>query len=116
MLWRAATVLIYFTVIEWHPVDRVLPQFGGVQGRPRAALNIDFLMSKNGRGRDRWFSLTLQSLHIHWANKAHHVLQFDVVADPRPSHEYLDWWYQHGRRFLLLELILGDPRADAIPA
>ncbi|RYR27350.1 hypothetical protein Ahy_B01g051398 [Arachis hypogaea] len=60
-LWRAATTLIYFAVIEWHPVDPMLPQFGGVQGRPRASLNIDFLMSKNGRGRNRWFSYTLQS-------------------------------------------------------
>ncbi|RYR01610.1 hypothetical protein Ahy_B06g080490 [Arachis hypogaea] len=41
--------------------DRVLPQFGGIQGRPRAALNIDFLISKDGRCGDRWFPLTLQS-------------------------------------------------------
>ncbi|RYR26887.1 hypothetical protein Ahy_B02g061192 [Arachis hypogaea] len=87
-LWRAATTLIYFAVIEWHPVDRVLPQFGGVQGRPRVVLNIDFLMSKDERGEDR----------------------------PRPSHEYLDWWYQYNKRFLSLELLLGDPRAAAIPA
>ncbi|QHN95510.1 uncharacterized protein DS421_18g610320 [Arachis hypogaea] len=115
-LWRAATALIYFAAIEWHPIDRVLPQFGGVQGRPRVALNIDFLMSKDGRGGDRWFPLTLQSWHIHWSDRAQHVLQFDIVPDTGPSHEYLDWWYQHGRRFLSPELILGDPRAAAIPA
>ncbi|QHO01745.1 uncharacterized protein DS421_13g417800 [Arachis hypogaea] len=85
-LWRAAAALIYFAVIEWHSVDWVLSQFGGVQGRPRAALNIDFLMSKDGRDRDRWFPLTLQSWHIYC------------------------------RRFLSPELILGDLRAVAIPA
>ncbi|RYR12993.1 hypothetical protein Ahy_B04g070227 isoform F [Arachis hypogaea] len=53
VLWRSVTSLIYFAVIEWHQVDRVLPQFGGVQPRPQAALNIDFLMLKNGRGGDR---------------------------------------------------------------
>ncbi|RYR18397.1 hypothetical protein Ahy_B03g063016 [Arachis hypogaea] len=74
-MWRAATTLIYFAVIEWYP-----------------------------------------SWHIYWANRAQHVLQFDIVPDPRPSHEYLDWWYQHGRRFLSPELILGDPRAAAISA
>ncbi|RYQ89962.1 hypothetical protein Ahy_B09g096330 isoform B [Arachis hypogaea] len=30
-LWRSVTSLIYFAVIEWHQIDRVLPQFGGVQ-------------------------------------------------------------------------------------
>ncbi|RYR70954.1 hypothetical protein Ahy_A02g005254 [Arachis hypogaea] len=49
-LWRSVTSLIYFAVVEWHQVDRVLPQFGGVQARPRPALNIDFLMLKDGRG------------------------------------------------------------------
>nr|XP_029146227.1 serine/threonine-protein phosphatase 7 long form homolog [Arachis hypogaea] len=29
-LWRSVTSLIYFVVVEWHQVDRVLPQFGGV--------------------------------------------------------------------------------------
>ncbi|XP_072084621.1 serine/threonine-protein phosphatase 7 long form homolog [Arachis hypogaea] len=52
-LWRVATALIYFTVIEWYQVDRVLPQFSGVQHQPCAALNIDFLMSKDGRGGGR---------------------------------------------------------------
>ncbi|RYR35239.1 hypothetical protein Ahy_A10g050386 [Arachis hypogaea] len=54
-LWRSVTSLIYFAVVEWHQVDRILPQFGGVQPLPRPALNIDFLMSKDGRGGDRWF-------------------------------------------------------------
>ncbi|QHO52360.1 serine/threonine-protein phosphatase 7 long form homolog [Arachis hypogaea] len=60
MLWRSVTTLIYFAVIEWHQVDQMLPQFGGVQSQPRAALDIDFLMSKDGRGGDRWFSYSLQ--------------------------------------------------------
>ncbi|RYR30899.1 hypothetical protein Ahy_B01g055687 [Arachis hypogaea] len=85
-LWRSVTSLIYFAIIEWHQVDRVLPQFGGVQPLPWSALNIDFLMAKDGRDGDR------------------------------PSHEFLDWWAQHGRRFLSPELFLGDPRAVPIPA
>ncbi|XP_057747868.1 protein MAIN-LIKE 1-like [Arachis stenosperma] len=52
ILWRCVTALIYFTIIEWHQIDRVLPQFGGVHPRPQPALNIDFLMSKDGRGGD----------------------------------------------------------------
>ncbi|RYR53219.1 hypothetical protein Ahy_A06g028228 [Arachis hypogaea] len=113
--WRFVMSLIYFAVIEWHQIDRVLPQFGGVQPRPHLALNIDFLMSKDGRGGDRWFPYALQSWHLHWVACADHVLRFDVVADPEPSHEFLEWWSQHGKRFLSLEMYLGDPRAVPIP-
>ncbi|QHO18961.1 uncharacterized protein DS421_11g324930 [Arachis hypogaea] len=109
------TALIYFAVIEWHQIDRVLPQFGRVQPRPQPALNIDFLMSKDGRGRDRWFPYNLQFWHLYWDSRANHVLRFDVVADPGPSHDFLEWWGQHGKRFLSPEMYLGDPRAVPIP-
>ncbi|RYR26894.1 hypothetical protein Ahy_B02g061205 isoform A [Arachis hypogaea] len=54
-LWTSITSLIYFAAIEWHQVDRVLPQFGGVQHLPQGALNIDWLHAKDGRDGDRWF-------------------------------------------------------------
>ncbi|RYR30615.1 hypothetical protein Ahy_B01g055364 [Arachis hypogaea] len=79
-LWRSVTSLIYFAVIEWHQIDRVLPQFGGVQPRPHPALNIDFLMSKDGRGGDRWFPYALQSWHLHWESRADTVLRFDLLG------------------------------------
>ncbi|QHN81283.1 uncharacterized protein DS421_20g685490 [Arachis hypogaea] len=115
MLWWCVTSLIYFAVVEWHQVDRVLPQFGGVQPPPHPALNIDFLMSKDGRGGDRWFLSYLQHWHLHWEKRADHMLRFDVVADPGPSHEFLTWWHQHGKRFLSPEMYLGDPRGIPIP-
>ncbi|QHN76537.1 uncharacterized protein DS421_19g644720 [Arachis hypogaea] len=115
MLWRCVTSLKYFAVVEWHQVDRVLPQFGGIQPPPHPALNIDFLMSKDGRGGDRWFPSHLQHWHLHWETRADHVLRFDVVVDPGPSHEFLAWWHQHGKRFLSPEMYLGDPRGIPIP-
>ncbi|QHO46654.1 uncharacterized protein DS421_6g189440 [Arachis hypogaea] len=114
-LWRSVTALIYFAVIEWHQIDRVLPQFGGVQPPPHPALNIDFLMSKDGRGGDRWFPSYLQKWHLHWDSRQESVLRFDVVADPGPSHEFLEWWSQHGKRFLSPDTQLEDPRAAPIP-
>ncbi|RYR38945.1 hypothetical protein Ahy_A09g044299 [Arachis hypogaea] len=114
-LWRSVTALIYFAVIEWHQIDRVLPQFGGVQPPPHPALNIDFLMSKDGRGGNRWFPSTLQKWHLLWDSRQDSVLRFDVVADPGPSHAFLDWWSQHGKRFFSPETQLGDPRAVPIP-
>ncbi|XP_072080851.1 serine/threonine-protein phosphatase 7 long form homolog [Arachis hypogaea] len=89
--WQSVTSFIYFAVIEWHQIDRVLLQFGGVQPRPHPALNIDFLMSKDGRGGDRWFPYHLQKWHLHWESRAESMLRFDVVADPGPSHEFLEW-------------------------
>ncbi|RYR68311.1 hypothetical protein Ahy_A03g014807 [Arachis hypogaea] len=106
-VWRSVTSLIYFAVVEWHQVDRVLPQFGGVQPLPRPALNIDFLMSKDERGGERWYPSALQHLHILWETRANHVLWFDVVADPGPSHAYLDWWSRHGRGSYHPSLIWG---------
>ncbi|RYR77565.1 serine/threonine-protein phosphatase 7 long form homolog [Arachis hypogaea] len=91
-LWRSVTLLIYFAVIEWHQIDRVLPQFGGVQPYPNPALNIDFLISKDGRGGDRWFPYQLQKWHLYWDFRADTVLRFDVVANPGPSQQFLDWW------------------------
>ncbi|QHO27606.1 uncharacterized protein DS421_7g209490 [Arachis hypogaea] len=49
---------------------------------PQPTLNIDFLMSKDGRGGDRWFPYSLQFWHIHWENRVDHVLR-DVPGDPR---------------------------------
>ncbi|RYR09975.1 hypothetical protein Ahy_B05g078420 [Arachis hypogaea] len=67
-----------------------------VTPRPQPALNIDFLMSKDGRGGDCWFPYSLQFWHLHWESRADRVLRFDVVADPGPSHDFLEWWGQHG--------------------
>ncbi|XP_057720150.1 protein MAIN-LIKE 1-like [Arachis stenosperma] len=106
-VWRSVTSLIYFAVVEWHQVDRVLPQFGGLQPLPRPTLNIDFLMSKDGRGGDRWFPFALQHCHILWETRADHVLRFDVVTGPGPSHTYLNWWSRHEKRFLSPEFYLG---------
>ncbi|QHO20647.1 uncharacterized protein DS421_11g339810 [Arachis hypogaea] len=71
-LWTAVTSLIYFAAIEWHQVDRVLPQFGGVQHLPQSALNIDWLHAK-----DEYLEW--------WCRVAHRFLFPDVAfQDPRP--------------------------------
>ncbi|RYQ94513.1 hypothetical protein Ahy_B08g089429 [Arachis hypogaea] len=80
-LWWAVTSLIYFAVIEWHQVDRVFPQLGGVQHLPEPALNIEYLHSKDGRGGDRWFSTYYRTWHEHWDE----ILSLRIAfADPRP--------------------------------
>ncbi|QHO28580.1 uncharacterized protein DS421_7g217950 [Arachis hypogaea] len=109
-LWTAVTSLIYFAAIEWHQVDRVMPQFGGVQHLPRFALNIDWLHAKDGRGGDRWFPSYYREWHEHWQDRHASVLPVDRVADPGPSAEYLDWWCRVAHRFLSPEVAFQDPR------
>ncbi|RYR04097.1 hypothetical protein Ahy_B06g083670 [Arachis hypogaea] len=53
---------------------------------------------------DRWFPYSFQFWHLHWESRADHVLRFDVVEDPGPSHDFLDWWVQLGKRFLSPEM------------
>ncbi|MED6216052.1 hypothetical protein PIB30_004083 [Stylosanthes scabra] len=54
-LWTSIVPLIYFSTIKWHQVDRVIPQFEGVQNTPHRPLNIDFLHAKDSLGIDRWW-------------------------------------------------------------
>ncbi|MED6179715.1 hypothetical protein PIB30_003515 [Stylosanthes scabra] len=68
-LWCSIVPFIYFGTIEWHQVDRVIPQFGGVQNRPHAPLNIDFLHAKDGRGSDQWYPQKYQRWHGLWATR-----------------------------------------------
>ncbi|RYR78739.1 hypothetical protein Ahy_A01g003598 [Arachis hypogaea] len=105
-LWTAVTSLIYFAAIEWHQVDRVLPQFGGVQHLTDGALNIDRLHAKDGRGGDRWFPTYYQEWHQLWENRLQSVIWVDRVLDPGPSADYLEWWCRVAHRFLSLD----DPR------
>ncbi|RYR74378.1 hypothetical protein Ahy_A02g009067 [Arachis hypogaea] len=79
----------------WTAVDRVVPQFGGVQHLPQLALNIDWLHAKDRRGGDQWLDS---------------VIPVDRVADPGPSAEYLDWWCRVAHRFLSPDVAFHDPR------
>ncbi|MED6120295.1 hypothetical protein PIB30_019618 [Stylosanthes scabra] len=40
-LWTSVCALIYFGSIEWYEVDRMIPQFGGMQNYPHRPLNIN---------------------------------------------------------------------------
>ncbi|MED6191997.1 hypothetical protein PIB30_006145 [Stylosanthes scabra] len=74
-LWTSMYTLIYFGCIEWHQVDRVIPQFGGVQNSPHRQVNIDWLHARDGRG-------------------------VEEVQDPGPSADYFRWWFLAGKQYL----------------
>ncbi|MED6122477.1 hypothetical protein PIB30_040207 [Stylosanthes scabra] len=115
-LWTAVCPLIYFGSIEWHQVDRVIPQFGGVQNHPHRPLNIDFLHAKDGRGGDRWFPTTYQLWHVLWASRHDQTFVVEEAQDPGPSAEYLRWWYLAAKRYLAHDDAFHPRPADEIPA
>ncbi|MED6140868.1 hypothetical protein PIB30_097608 [Stylosanthes scabra] len=82
--------LIYFGSIEWHQVDRVIPQFGGVQNAPHRLLNIDFLHSRDGRGIDRWWPQHYQIWHGVWATQFAQVFEVTQSDDLDPQQTSCD--------------------------
>ncbi|MED6181761.1 hypothetical protein PIB30_022361 [Stylosanthes scabra] len=100
-LWCSIVPLIYFGTIEWHQVDRVIPQFGGVQNRPHPALNIDFLHAKDGRGSDQWFPHTFQRWHALWATRFQQLFEVVQSADSNPTADFIQWWILATRRYLV---------------
>ncbi|MED6122227.1 hypothetical protein PIB30_037822 [Stylosanthes scabra] len=114
-LWTSMCTLIYFGCIEWHQVDRVIPQFGGVQNAPHRPVNIDWLHARDGREGDRWFPSAYQSWHGLWYSRHDHTFTVEEVQDPGPSADYFRWWFLAGKRYLAPANPLFPRPPDEIP-
>ncbi|MED6156665.1 hypothetical protein PIB30_016402 [Stylosanthes scabra] len=82
-------------------VDRVIPQFGGVQNVLHRPLNINFLHARDGRGIDRWWPQHYQIWHGLWATRFAQVLEVVQSNDLGPSTDFLRWRYLAGKRYLV---------------
>ncbi|MED6187939.1 hypothetical protein PIB30_081265, partial [Stylosanthes scabra] len=105
-LWCSIIPLIYIRTIEWHQVDRVILQFGGVQNCPHSALNIEFLHSRDRRGSDQWFPQTYQRWYALWPTRYGLIYGFRFTlwfpfADPGPTADFIQWWILAARRYLV---------------
>ncbi|MED6194840.1 hypothetical protein PIB30_032270 [Stylosanthes scabra] len=100
VLWTSIIPLIYFGSFEWHQVDQVIPQFGGVQNAPHRPLNIDFLHARDGRVIDRWWPRHYQRWHGLWATPFDQVFEVAQSGDPGASADFLRWWYLTRKRYL----------------
>ncbi|MED6216609.1 hypothetical protein PIB30_009202 [Stylosanthes scabra] len=88
-LWTSIVPLIYFETIEWHQVDRVIPQFGGVQNALHQPLNIDFMYANHGRRSDRLWPQKYQCWHSLWASRFTQLFDVAQAEDPGPSADFL---------------------------
>ena len=78
MIVRAKVPLICFTIMEWHPIDRIMRQFGLRQIIPNDPSNLDQLHDIYMRGRTYIF---WSHHHRHWIVKWNHWNNYIVHGE-----------------------------------
>ena len=94
--------LIFFFIVEWHRPERVLLQFGLIQGIPSTPPIDSDLHSIDRRGRPQF---DWRSYHEHYL--ALWEARGDHIVTTKPIKSYMDYhvpymtWYRHiTRRFI----------------
>ncbi|MED6170435.1 hypothetical protein PIB30_030859 [Stylosanthes scabra] len=93
--------------MEWHQMDRVIPQFGGVQNAPHHPLNIDFMHAR--RGSDQWWPQKYKRWDGLWASRFALLFEVAQAKNSGPS------WFTAGKRYLVLVGPFHQLPADDIP-
>lgn len=116
-VWSTCTVLICFSIIEWHQTDRVRRQFGLMQDIPQDPVNLDNVHAIDKRGQQYTNWKEYHEMWIPYWEKRH---QF-ILQGPRcegqllPSKEYMTWYINNSRPILSTNDDLQDPRNRPLP-
>jgi len=104
MIVRAKFFLICFAIVEWHPIDRVMRQFGPRQIILDDPPNLDQLHDIDMRGKKNIF----WPHHRHWISKWNHWNDHIIHSEMDQSllhenSEYMQWYICRTRRYISRE-------------
>nr|POE78174.1 serine/threonine-protein phosphatase 7 long form like [Quercus suber] len=99
-VWTAKVPLVCFHLIEKHTPERVVRQFGMIQGIPPSVDTDTVLHKIDLRGKVGVDWMRRHAVHIvHWRNRLQR--RFEVVlGEMPPQHEYFGWFDRVTRRFI----------------
>jgi len=107
--WISQCFLIYWNVVEYHPVQRVMRQFGFLQEIPAPFPFSRQLLSKLRKTMRKGRLDTDWSVHHaeyvdNWNNRHDFVVEGVPTNTPTAHHTYNDWFHRH------TVLYIKDPR------
>ena len=107
--------LIFFDIVEWHRPERVLRQFGLIQGIPSTPPIDSDLHSIDRRGRPQ-FDWRLYHEHYValWEARGDHIVTTEPIGPHMDYHApYMTWYRRITRRFITPMSDFGPMRYQA---
>ncbi|GMI91014.1 hypothetical protein HRI_002770700 [Hibiscus trionum] len=102
--WTAVVPLIWYAVVEWHPVDRVQRQFGRLQTIPLDPPDFDDLHKITRQGK---LEVDWSVKHVQWIaqwqdrHRRQALNEYRMFDEPMMSSGYFAWFFGSGKPYLL---------------
>ncbi|RVW69911.1 Serine/threonine-protein phosphatase 7 long form-like [Vitis vinifera] len=114
-IWQIMSPLVFFDIVEWHRPERVLRQFGLIQGIPSTPPIDSDLHSIDRRGRPQ-FDWRLYHEHYValWEARGDHIVTAAPIGPHMDYHApYMTWYRRITRRFITPMSDFGPMRYQA---